>query len=61
MRSASLSAGLALLACLVLAGCGDENFDLCDGCAEPTVTPTLTTTPTPTITPAAPSPTPRLP
>jgi hypothetical protein len=49
MRLLPLAALLATLAC---AGCGDDDLELCKGCAQPTVTPTLTATPTPSATPS---------
>jgi hypothetical protein len=47
-----LLATMLLGVTLAVAGCGGDNFALCDGCGKPTptVTPTSTaTTPSPTV------------
>ncbi len=45
-------ATVALAAMLAVAGCGGDNLSLCEGCTEPTPTPTVSPTPTATPTPA---------
>ena len=49
MRARVWSGAVMVVAATMIAGCGGDNLEFCDGCGTPT--PTVTVTPTPTATP----------